>query len=107
MLLLMLVVTPAIPAVRELVARWRARRELVPFFVSLWLLPYLVYATGTGDFRWRSVGRLLPIAVPPVLVYAAVPVRNLSKWAWQDAIAWSWLVLIVVLRQMSGIWSVP
>jgi membrane protease YdiL (CAAX protease family) len=102
MLLVALAAVPAIPGGRRAVERLG-----IPGAIGVWLAPYLIYAWGCADFRWAAAARLLAICAPPFLVYGAAPVRNLAVFAWQDAIAWSWLALAVVLREIEGIWSVP
>lgn len=102
-LLIVLAAIPALPASRG----WLTRHDRFVLLTGIWVVPYLIYAAGTGDFRWAGLARLLAVCAPPFLLYSAVPVRNLAAWNWQDAIAWTWLVLAVVLRQLNGIWNVP
>jgi uncharacterized protein len=106
-LLLSLAVIPAVPASRALAARWINRRGRFLILLAVWITPYLIYAAGCDDFRWAGLFRLLCLCTPPLLIYCAWPVRDLSALAWQDAIAWIWLMLAIVLRQWKGIWNVP
>lgn len=106
-LLLILAAIPAMPAARVLAAGLLQRPERSLLLVGIWLVPYLIYAAGTGDFRWAGLGRLIAICAPPFLIYSTAPVRNFAELSWQDGIAWTWLVLAVVLRQSNGIWNVP
>jgi uncharacterized protein len=101
--LLVLVVAPAMCMSSGWVARYLPRAALIP----LWFLPYLIYATGTGDFRLEALFRLLLLAVPVVFVYVAFPVTELSKFAWQDAAVGAWLMSAVLFHQLRGIWNVP
>lgn len=96
-LLLFYVVLPAISS-------WR----LPPLraFVLL-MLPYLVYAAGTRDFRWLALGKVALIAAPVLGLYGLVPVRNPERFGWQDALCGSWLVYVVLARFFTGIWTVP
>ena len=106
-LLLAFAMIPAMHSTRVLAARWLCRRGGSLLLIGLWLVPYLIYAAGTGDFRWTGLARLLAVCALPVFIYRAAPVRNLAVLSWQDGIAWTWLVMAVVLRQMNGIWNVP
>ena len=99
--LLLLLIYAALPASRY-------RLGLSPLTtLAVWLVPYFIYAAGTGDFRWPALARLLAVCAPPLVVYCAAPVRNRDALSWQDALAWAWLTLAVVLRQLNGIWNVP
>ncbi len=79
-------------------------RWLLPI---LWCFPYLLYAAGTGDWRWSAIARLLSLAVPIVALYVLVPVRNPARFAWQDALAAAALVTAVLSHQLRGVWNVP
>jgi hypothetical protein len=74
--------------------------------IAAFVLPYLVYAAGTTDFRWSGLARLLAVCAP-LLLYSWAPVRDASRLYWQDCVAWTWLTLIVVFRKFNGIWNVP
>lgn len=94
-LLLALAILPAV--------RPRVDRRLC----FLWIVPYLIYAFGTGDFRWPAFVRLLAICIPPPAIYLAFPVRRLKELTWQDAIVWLWLSLAILFHQTAGIWMAP
>jgi membrane protease YdiL (CAAX protease family) len=106
MLLVVLAVVPAFPASRMLVERL-ARPALAPVLMICCLVPYLIYAFGCNDFRWPALIRLLALAGLPPLIYIAAPVRTGAKVSWQDAIVWTWLVMLMLLRKWNGIWNVP
>jgi hypothetical protein len=106
-LLIALAIVPAMPAVRAEAARRLSGSGLAGLAAVIWTIPYLIYAAGTGDFRWDGLTRLLAICLPPLLIYGAAPVRNAAVLNWQDGIAWTWLVLVMVLRLWNGIWNVP
>jgi uncharacterized protein len=82
-------------------------RSLWLFFAPLWCLPYLIYALGTGDFRWISLLKLLVIALPVWAIYCFLPVRDSSAFTWQDATVAALLVAAVLSHQIRGIWNVP
>jgi hypothetical protein len=73
----------------------------------IWCLPYVLYAAGTGDFRWWALARLLLISVPVVVIYRRIPVRNLARFAWQDLLVAVWLILALMGHQLAGIWTMP
>ena len=73
----------------------------------LFLLPYLIYCGGTGDFRWIAFGKLTALAALPLGLFAMVPVSDPRRLNWQDALVLIWLFLPVLLHLISGIWNVP
>jgi uncharacterized protein len=107
MLLLALALAPGFPPLRSML------RERLPGFrgaalgTSLFLLPYLVYCAGTGDFRWPAFGKLCALSVLPFGIFAAAPLRRAERLHWRDGAALLWLLLPVVFGQIGGIWNVP
>jgi membrane protease YdiL (CAAX protease family) len=93
------------------VDQWIANRR--PIRRTGWALlpvlmaPYLIYASGTGDFRLQALVRLAVIASVPVAVYTLTPVDNPVVFCWQDALVGVWLMGIVLLHQLQGVWNVP
>jgi uncharacterized protein len=77
------------------------------FGVILFLLPYLIYAAGTGDFRPRAFAKLLALAVLPLGLFVLAPVRNPKRIHWQDVFVLLWLILPVLTGQLAGIWNKP
>ncbi len=73
----------------------------------LWLLPYGLYAVGTGDFRWLALARLVGISLPVALIYRFLPVRDPVLFAWQDGFVAFWLIGALLGHQLAGIWNVP
>jgi len=106
-LLLIEAALPALAPAREWFGRWTARKWAPPAILAAWLAPYFIYAFGTGDLRVRALVHLLAVCAPPLLVYYAKPLRGGGAVSWADALAWLWLTLAVVLRRLTGIWSVP
>jgi membrane protease YdiL (CAAX protease family) len=92
----LMLVMMAAPAVRAI--RW------VPL---LWLLPYLAYAAGTGDFKWSALARLIVVAAPLPLLYGLNPVHDARRFNWQDCLIALWLITAVLTNQLKGIWTVP
>lgn len=75
--------------------------------LPLWCAPYLIYAAGTGDFRWMALVRMLAIAAAVLLLYRLLPVRQIEKFSWQDLVAAVVLIATVLLHGLSGIWNKP
>ncbi len=78
-------------------------RRCIPIF----LLPYLIYCAGTGDFRWLAFLKLVALAAVPFGVFALAPVKSPQRMNWQDAVALLWLMLPVLFGWLRGIWNVP
>jgi membrane protease YdiL (CAAX protease family) len=99
--------------VMSLAPAWKCAHQTTPrhprlaFFVALWLLPYLIYAAGTHDFRWSALLNLLALAASTVLIYSAFPPRRADVFSWQDAVVAILLIGFVMTGQMKGIWNVP
>ena len=91
--------------------RWLSRRVRGPAgacaSVGVFLLPYLVYAAGTGDFRWWACARLAAFAALPFGLFAAAPVGRAERMNWQDALVLLWILTPVLLGKIGGIWNVP
>ncbi|MEO8126145.1 MAG: CPBP family intramembrane glutamic endopeptidase, partial [Bryobacteraceae bacterium] len=75
--------------------------------IGLLFLPYLTYAAANGDFRLQALGKLVLLASVPIGIFLLFPVRQRNRLTWQDAIAWTWLMVPVVLRWETGIWTKP
>jgi len=107
LLLLVLCLAPGFTASRQ----WLSRRVRGPAGaaagVAAFLLPYLIYAAGTGDFRWWAYARLLAFAALPFALFAAAPVRYPERMNWQDALALLWILTPVLFGKIGGIWNVP
>jgi len=98
----------------SLVPAWQSRRVQQTavgyralLFPAIWCAAYLVYAAGTGDFRWTALLKLLAIAVPLVTIYSRFPPRNAHAFGWQDACVAVLLIGFVLSGQLKGIWNVP
>lgn len=107
LLLLVLSITPAIPAPRSFVASIAKRRWRQFLFVPAWCLPYAFYAAGTGDFDWQVFTRLLAIALSVPLIYWAIPVPHVERFHWQDLLVGTWLFSLALLHGLRGIWAIP
>ncbi|HSU58804.1 MAG TPA: CPBP family intramembrane glutamic endopeptidase [Bryobacteraceae bacterium] len=107
MLLLAFVIAPGIRGSRALVRRWLDRRYSSLGLVVLWCVPYLIYAAGTGDFRWIAILRLLVLAIPMAATYRLFPVRDISRFCWQDAGIAILLIASVLFHRLRGVWNVP
>ena len=110
-LCLLLLVTLCLAPGFAVSRRWLARRARGPAgaaaSAAFFLVPYLIYAAGTGDFRWWAGARLLAFAALPFAVFAAAPVRRADRMNWQDALVLAWMLTPVLLGKIGGIWNVP
>ena len=107
MLLLGLSMAPGFQGIR---AKLRERLHGVAgaLIVVLFLLtPYLLYAGGTGDFRWPAFGKLFALCAVPAGLLALAPPRRPDRLNLQDALVLLWLILPVLFGLVGGIWSVP
>jgi hypothetical protein len=75
--------------------------------LAIFVVPYLIYALGTGDFRWLAFLRLIAIAAPPLLLLGSARIRDPGRLHWQDLLALLWLMAPVFAGQIGGIWNVP
>jgi membrane protease YdiL (CAAX protease family) len=107
MLLLAFVIAPGIHGSHAMVRRWLDRRYSSLGLVVLWCAPYLIYAAGTGDFRWIAILRLLLLEIPLVSIYRMLPVRDVSRFCWQDAAITVLLIASVLFHGLRGVWNVP
>ena len=107
LLLCFYVIAPAISAGRTLLSTALDRRYKDVVLILLLLLPYLIYAAGTEDFRWAAFVRLLAIPLPVLLIYGLFPSGDASQFTVQDALVSVWLVIIVLFHEFNGIWNVP
>ncbi len=107
MILLAFVIAPGISGSRILVQRGLGMPYSKSLLIALWLVPYMIYSAGTGDFGWLALLRLVAVAVPPVSLYSLFPVRSVSRFCWQDAAVALLLIAAVLTHELKGIWNVP
>ena len=107
LLLLMYLLAPAIASSRALLKRFLNGRFKGWIVLGMLALPYCIYATGTADFHWEALGRLILVLSPPIFVYSACPVRKPAVFTWQDALVAIWLVAIVLFHLFKGVWNAP
>jgi len=107
LLLLILCLAPGFAVSRQ----WLAQRLHGPLGAlggtAAFLLPYLIYCLGTGDFRWWSYARLLAFAALPFGLFAVAPVRRPERMNWQDVLVLLWILTPVLFGKIGGIWNVP
>lgn len=75
--------------------------------VVLFLLPYLLYCVGSGDFRWTAFAKLAGLSVLVFELYALAPVRDPQRMAWQDVVVLAGLILPLLGGAAAGIWNKP
>jgi hypothetical protein len=107
MLSLALALAPGLRGSRAALERWFTSRRRAPALVLIWVVPYLIYAAGTGDFRWSALATLLAVGAAMVAIYACFPVHEKAEFGWQDACVAGVLIAVVLSRQLRGIWNVP
>jgi membrane protease YdiL (CAAX protease family) len=73
----------------------------------LMLVPYLVYALGTGCFSWLGAGKLLAYIAVPTLVLLPDRLHRPPHLGWRDVLAMLALALPVPTRLLGGIWTWP
>jgi hypothetical protein len=83
---------------------WAER--LRPRVVTLFVLPYLFYALGTGDFRLTSLLKVFALVAVPVIIYQAAPAGG-SRIRVADGLVLLSLGLPVFLGWIHRIWTVP
>ena len=98
-----LYLAPGFTGVRErLVRRYRIEAAVLAF-----LVPYLIYAAGAGDFRWIALGKLFAMCALPLGLFDAAPVSERQRLNWQDVVVLAWLYVPVQFHLLSGIWNFP
>ncbi len=107
LLFLALVIAPGMPASRAFIERQLKIKGRSLILVVLWCAPYLIYSGGTGDFRATALLRLVVVAVLPVAIYGFLPVRDMSRFCWQDLAVAILLIAAVLGHFLRGIWNVP
>jgi hypothetical protein len=75
-----------------------------PFFL---LIPYLVYALGTGSFSFLGGGKLLVYILVPTLLLLPDRLHRPAHLGWRDVVAMVALGLPVSANWLSGIWTWP
>ena len=107
LLFLVLVIAPGMPASRAFVERQLKIRGRSLMLVALWCAPYLIYSAGTSDLRGTALLRLLAVALLPVAIYRFWPVRDVSRFCWQDLVVAILLIAAVLGHVLSGVWNIP
>ena len=73
----------------------------------LLLLPYLVYALGTGSFSWLGAAKLLAYIFVPTLLLLPDRRHRPAHLGWRDVVAMLALALPVAADWLEGIWTWP
>jgi hypothetical protein len=92
---------PGFAATRAWAEQWLRRRA-----ATLFVVPYLLYALGTGDFRWTSLLKLIALIAVPLAIYQVVPPSGPRLHLADGAVLLS-LSLPVLLGWIHRIWTVP
>jgi len=107
LLLLGLALAPGFAVSRQWLSRHVRRRWGAWSSVAVFLIPYLIYCAGTGDFRWWPLVRLFAFAALPFGLFTVAPVRNSGRMNWQDVLVLLWILIPVMFGRIGGIWNVP
>ena len=73
----------------------------------LLLVPYLVYALGTGSFSFLGAGKLLAYILVPTLLLLPDRLHRPAHLRWRDVVAMLALALPVAANWLKGIWTWP
>jgi len=73
----------------------------------LLLIPYLVYALGTGCFSWLGAAKLLAYILVPALLLLPDRLHRPAHLGWRDVLAMLALALPVAADWLGGIWTWP
>jgi len=73
----------------------------------LLLVPYLVYAFGTGSFSFRGAGKLLAYILVPTVLLLPDRLHRPAHLGWRDMVAMLALALPVAANWLKGIWTWP
>jgi len=76
----------------------------LPLFL---LVPYLVYALGTGSFSFLGAGKLLAYILVPILLLLPDRLHRPAHLGWRDVVAMVALGLPVAANWLRGIWTWP
>ena len=76
----------------------------LPLFL---LVPYLVYAFGTGSFSFLGAGRLLAYIIAPTLLLLPDRLHRPAHLGWREVVAMVALGLPVAANWLKGIWTWP
>jgi len=71
------------------------------------LIPYLVYAFGTGSFSFLGAGKLLAYIIVPTLLLLPDRLHRPAHLGWRDMVAMVALALPVAANWLRGIWTWP
>jgi len=71
------------------------------------LIPYLVYALGTGSFSFLGAGKLLAYILVPTLLLLPDRLHRPPHLGWRDVAAMLALALPVAANWLKGIWTWP
>ena len=76
----------------------------IPFLL---LVPYLIFAFGTGTFTAQGAGKLAAYIAVPVLLLAPDRLRHAARAGWRDYAAMLALAVPVAANWLTGIWTWP
>jgi hypothetical protein len=93
--------------VRQL-RHWATESALLAFGMPfLLLIPYLVFAYGTGAFNLVALGKFAAYIAVPVLLLLPDRLRPMQRLSWRDLAAMVALGLPIAAHWLNGIWTWP
>lgn len=107
MMLLALSLAPGFPPLRSLLRERVNGLQGAAYGLLFFLVPYLIYCAGTGDFRWPALAKLFGLSALPFALFAAFRARSPGRMNWQDVVVLLWLILPVLFGKIAGIWNAP
>jgi membrane protease YdiL (CAAX protease family) len=76
----------------------------MPFLL---LVPYLLYALGTGAFSWLALGKIVAYTAVPIGLLWPDRLHHREGLGWRDAAAMLALAVPVAAHWLEGIWTWP
>ena len=109
---LALVLAFVIGLANERVIDWLRRRVMASPQVAAMvpcalLLPYAVYAAGTGAFSFMALAKIVAYVALPVMLLWPDRLRRADRFGWRDGAAMVTLVLPIMARWMYGVFTWP
>lgn len=96
--------TRFVHVLREWAAASPAAAAGLPFLL---LVPYLIFAFGTGTFSWSGAGKLAAYIAVPTLLLLPDRLHRATRAGWRDFAAMLALALPVGAHWLRGVWVWP
>ncbi|MBZ5515755.1 MAG: CPBP family intramembrane metalloprotease [Acidobacteriia bacterium] len=96
--------TPFVKSLRQIAVQSAALAATMPFLL---LIPYLIYALGTGIFSSEALGKLAAYVAVPTLCLFPDRHHRADRVGWRDFAAMLALAVPVGAGWLGGIWTWP